>query len=149
MIKNKRIIKGLELFAYLILISTIINLGSISSRDNIYFYILSSFSLIISFILSLTQGFFKKYSSSVISYVALVLIIMIVEFFSNEFSITIILLNIVASTVCLTFYKIEKDRKEVFEDSQEQKQDNAPYIISNPSNFEINEKDFEVSDMEE
>ena len=149
MIKNKRIIKGLELFAYLILISTIINLGSISSGDNIYFYILSSFSLIISFILSLTQGFFKKYSSSVISYVALVLIIMIVEFFSNEFSITIILLNIVASTVCLTFYKIEKDRKEVFEDSQEQKQDNAPYIISNPSNFEINEKDFEVSDMEE
>lgn len=149
MLKNKRIIKGLELFAYLILISTIINLGSISSRDNIYFYILSSFSLIISFILSLTQGFFKKYSSSVISYVALVLIIMIVEFFSNEFSITIILLNIVASTVCLTFYKIEKDRKEVFEDSQEQKQDNAPYIISNPSNFEINEKDFEVSDMEE
>ncbi len=149
MIKNKRIIKGLELFAYLILISTIINLGSISSRDNIYFYILSSFSLIISFILSLTQGFFKKYSSSVISYVALVLIIMIVEFFSNEFSFTIILLNIVASTVCLTFYKIEKDRKEVFEDSQEQKQDNAPYIISNPSNFEINEKDFEVSDMEE
>lgn len=149
MIKNKRIIKGLELFAYLILISTIINLGSISSGDNIYFYILSSFSLILSFILSLTQGFFKKYSSSVISYVALVLIIMIVEFFSNEFSITIILLNIVASTVCLTFYKIEKDRKEVFEDSQEQKQDNAPYIISNPSNFEINEKDFEVSDMEE
>lgn len=149
MLKNKRIIKGLELFAYLILISTIINLGSISSRDNIYFYILSSFSLIISFILSLTQGFFKKYSSSVISYVALVLIIMIVEFFSNEFSITIILLNIVASTVCLTFYKIEKDRKEVFEDSQEHKQDNAPYIISNPSNFEINEKDFEVSDMEE
>ncbi len=149
MLKNKRIIKGLELFAYLILISTIINLGSISSGDNIYFYILSSFSLIISFILSLTQGFFKKYSSSVISYVALVLIIMIVEFFSNEFSITIILLNIVASTVCLTFYKIEKDRKEVFEDSQEQKQDNAPYIISNPSNFEINEKDFEVSDMEE
>ena len=149
MIKNKRIIKGLELFAYLILISTIINLGSISSGDNIYFYILSSFSLIISFILSLTQGFFKKYSSSVISYVALVLIIMIVEFFSNEFSITIILLNIVASTVCLTFYKIEKDRKEVFEDSQEQKQDNAPYIISNPSNFEINEKDFEVSDKED
>ncbi len=149
MIKNKRIIKGLELFAYLILISTIINLGSISSSDNIYFYILSSFSLIISFILSLTQGFFKKYSSSVISYVALVLIIMIVEFFSNEFSITIILLNIVASTVCLTFYKIEKDRKEVFEDSQEQKQDNAPYIISNPSNFEINEKDFEVSDKED
>ncbi|MEA5100315.1 MAG: hypothetical protein VB011_07350 [Bacteroidales bacterium] len=149
MIKNKRIIKGLELFAYLILISTIINLGSISSSDNIYFYILSSFSLIISFILSLTQGFFKKYSSSVISYVALVLIIMIVEFFANEFSFTIILLNIVASTVCLTFYKIEKDRKEVFEDSQEQKQDNAPYIISNPSNFEINEKDFEVSDMEE
>jgi len=149
MLKNKRIIKGLELFAYLILISTIINLGSISSRDNIYFYILSSFSLIISFILSLTQGFFKKYSSSVISYVALVLIIMIVEFFSNEFSFTIILLNIVASTVCLTFYKIEKDRKEVFEDSQEQKQDNAPYIISNPSNFEINEKDFEVSDKED
>ncbi|MDY4789430.1 MAG: hypothetical protein SO179_02555 [Bacteroidales bacterium] len=149
MLKNKRIIKGLELFTYLILISTIINLGSISSGDNIYFYILSSFSLILSFILSLTQGFFKKYSSSVISYVALVLIIMIVEFFSNEFSITIILLNIVASTVCLTFYKIEKDRKEVFEDSQEQKQDNAPYIISNPSNFEINEKDFEVSDMEE
>ena len=149
MLKNKRIIKGLELFAYLILISTIINLGSISSSDNIYFYILSSFSLIISFILSLTQGFFKKYSSSVISYVALVLIIMIVEFFSNEFSITIILLNIVASTVCLTFYKIEKDRKEVFEDSQEQKQDNAPYIISNPSNFEINEKDFEVSDKED
>lgn len=149
MIKNKRIIKGLELFAYLILISTIINLGSISSRDNIYFYILSSFSLIISFILSLTQGFFKKYSSSVISYVALVLIIMIVEFFANEFSFTIILLNIVASTVCLTFYKIEKDRKEVFEDSQEQKQDNAPYIISNPSNFEINEKDFEVSDKED
>ena len=149
MIKNKRIIKGLELFAYLILISTIINLGSISSRDNIYFYILSSFSLIISFILSLTQGFFKKYSSSVISYVALVLIIMIVEFFSNEFSFTIILLNIVASTVCLTFYKIEKDRKEVFEDSQEQKQDNAPYIISNPSNFEINEKDFEVSSKED
>ncbi|MDD4684629.1 MAG: hypothetical protein PHD45_05280 [Bacteroidales bacterium] len=149
MIKNKRIIKGLELFAYLILISTIINLGSISSRDNIYFYILSSFLLIISFILSLTQGFFKKYSSSVISYVALVLIIMIVEFFSNEFSFTIILLNIVASTVCLTFYKIEKDRKEVFEDSQEQKQDNAPYIISNPSNFEINEKDFEVSDKED
>lgn len=149
MIKNKRIIKGLELFAYLILISTIINLGSISSSDNIYFYILSSFSLIISFILSLTQGFFKKYSSSVISYVALVLIIMIVEFFSNEFSFTIILLNIVASTVCLTFYKIEKDRKEVFEDSQEQKQDNAPYIISNPSNFEINEKDFEVSDKED
>lgn len=149
MIKNKRIIKGLELFAYLILISTIINLGSISSSDNIYFYILSSFSLIISFILSLTQGFFKKYSSSVISYVALVLIIMIVEFFSNEFSITIILLNIVASTVCLTFYKIEKDRKEVFEDSQEQKQDNAPYIISNPSNFEINEKDFEVSRKED
>ncbi|NCC18428.1 MAG: hypothetical protein EOM29_05755 [Bacteroidia bacterium] len=149
MLKNKRIIKGLELFTYLILISTIINLGSISSGDNIYFYILSFFSLIISFILSLTQGFFKKYSSSVISYVALVLIIMIVEFFSNEFSITIILLNIVASTVCLTFYKIEKDRKEVFEDSQEQKQDNAPYIISNPSNFEINEKDFEVSNMEE
>ena len=149
MLKNKRIIKGLELFAYLILISTIINLGSISSSDNIYFYILSSFSLIISFILSLTQGFFKKYSSSVISYVALVLIIMIVEFFSNEFSFTIILLNIVASTVCLTFYKIEKDRKEVFEDSQEQKQDNAPYIISNPSNFEINEKDFEVSDKED
>lgn len=149
MLKNKRIIKGLELFAYLILISTIINLGSISSRDNIYFYILSSFSLIISFILSLTQGFFKKYSSSVISYVALVLIIMIVEFFSNEFSFTIILLNIVASTVCLTFYKIEKDRKEVFEDSQEQKQDNAPYIISNPSNFEINEKDFEVSSKED
>ncbi|MPM05940.1 hypothetical protein SDC9_52235 [bioreactor metagenome] len=149
MIKNKRIIKGLELFAYLILISTIINLGSISSSDNIYFYILSSFSLIISFILSLTQGFFKKYSSSVISYVALVLIIMIVEFFANEFSFTIILLNIVASTVCLTFYKIEKDRKEVFEDSQEQKQDNAPYIISNPSNFEINEKDFEVSDKED
>lgn len=149
MLKNKRIIKGLELFTYLILISTIINLGSISSRDNIYFYILSSFSLIISFILSLTQGFFKKYSSSVISYVALVLIIMIVEFFSNEFSITIILLNIVASTVCLTFYKIEKDRKEVFEDSQEQKQDNAPYIISNPSNFEINEKDFEVSSKED
>lgn len=149
MIKNKRIIKGLELFAYLILISTIINLGSNSSRDNIYFYILSSFSLIISFILSLTQGFFKKYSSSVISYVALVLIIMIVEFFSNEFSFTIILLNIVASTVCLTFYKIEKDRKEVFKDSQEQKQDNAPYIISNPSNFEINEKDFEVSSKED
>lgn len=149
MIKNKRIIKGLELFTYLILISTIINLGSISSGDNIYFYILSSFSLIISFILSLTQGFFKKYSSSVISYVALVLIIMIVEFFANEFSFTIILLNIVASTVCLTFYKIEKDRKEVFEDSQEQKQDNAPYIISNPSNFEINEKDFEVSDKED
>lgn len=149
MIKNKRIIKGLELFAYLILISTIINLGSISSSDNIYFYILSSFSLIISFILSLIQGFFKKYSSSVISYVALVLIIMIVEFFANEFSFTIILLNIVASTVCLTFYKIEKDRKEVFEDSQEQKQDNAPYIISNPSNFEINEKDFEVSDKED
>ncbi|MEA4967571.1 MAG: hypothetical protein VB048_05565 [Bacteroidaceae bacterium] len=149
MIKNKRIIKGLELFAYLILISTIINLGSISSSDNIYFYILSSFSLIISFILSLTQGFFKKYSSSVISYVALVLIIMIVEFFANEFSFTIILLNIVASTVCLTFYKIEKDRKEVFEDSQEQKQDNAPYIISNPSNFEINEKDFEVSSKED
>ena len=149
MLKNKRIIKGLELFAYLILISTIINLGSISSSDNIYFYILSSFSLIISFILSLTQGFFKKYSSSVISYVALVLIIMIVEFFANEFSFTIILLNIVASTVCLTFYKIEKDRKEVFEDSQEQKQDNAPYIISNPSNFEINEKDFEVSDKED
>lgn len=149
MIKNKRIIKGLELFAYLILISTIINLGSISSSDNIYFYILSSFSLIISFILSLTQGFFKKYSSSVISYVALVLIIMIVEFFANEFSFTIILLNIVASTVCLTFYKIEKDRKEVFEDSQEQKQDNAPYIISNPSNFEINEKDFEVSRKED
>lgn len=149
MIKNKRIIKGLELFAYLILISTIINLGSISSSDNIYFYILSSFSLIISFILSLTQGFFKKYSSSVISYVALVLIIMIVEFFANEFSFTIILLNIVASTVCLTFYKIEKDRKEVFEDSQEQKQDNAPYIISNPSNFGINEKDFEVCDKED
>lgn len=149
MIKNKRIIKGLELFAYLILISTIINLGSISSGDNIYFYILSSFSLILSFILSLTQGFFKKYSSSVISYVALVLIIMIVEFFSNEFSITIILLNIVASTVCLTFYKIEKDRKEVFEDSQEQNQDDAPYIISNPSNFEINEKDFEVSSKED
>ena len=149
MLKNKRIIKGLELFAYLILISTIINLGSISSSDNIYFYILSSFSLIISFILSLTQGFFKKYSSSVISYVALVLIIMIVEFFANEFSFTIILLNIVASTVCLTFYKIEKDRKEVFEDSQEQKQDNAPYIISNPSNFEINEKDFEVSSKED
>ena len=149
MIKNKRIIKGLELFTYLILISTIINLGSISSGDNIYFYILSSFSLILSFILSLTQGFFKKYSSSVISYVALILIIMIVEFFSNEFSFTIILLNIVASTVCLTFYKIEKDRKEVFEDSQEQKQDNAPYIISNPSNFEINEKDFEVSEKED
>ena len=149
MLKNKRIIKGLELFAYLILISTIINLGSISSSDNIYFYILSSFSLIISFILSLTQGFFKKYSSSVISYVALVLIIMIVEFFANEFSFTIILLNIVASTVCLTFYKIEKDRKEVFEDSQEQKQDNAPYIISKPSNFEINEKDFEVSSKED
>lgn len=149
MIKNKRIIKGLELFAYLILISTIINLGSISSRDNIYFYILSSFSLIISFILSLIQGFFKKYSSSVISYVALVLIIMIVEFFANEFSFTIILLNIVASTVCLTFYKIEKDRKEVFEDSQEQKQDNAPYIISNPSYFEINEKDFEVSNKKD
>ncbi|HBN06154.1 MAG TPA: hypothetical protein DD434_10275 [Bacteroidales bacterium] len=149
MLKNKRIIKGLEISAYLILTFTIISIGLNPSRDNIYFYILSSLSLILSFILSLTQGFFKKYSSSVISYVALVLIIMIVEFFSNEFSYTIILLNIVASTVCLTFYKIEKDRKEVVEDSQEQNQDNAPYIISNPSNFEINEKDFEVSEKED
>lgn len=149
MLKNKRIIKGLEIFTYLILISSIIDLGSNPMRDKIYFYILSSICLVFSFILSIIQGIFKKYSSSVISYVALILIIMIVEFFSNKFSFTIILLNIVASAVCLTFYKIEKDRKEVVEDTQEQKQDNAPYIISNPSNFEINEKDFEVIDKED
>ena len=38
---------------------------------------------------------------------------------------------------------MEKSQKEGKE------KDDAPYIISNPSNFEINEKDFEVIDKED
>lgn len=150
MLKNKIVLKTLEVIVYAIIVSTVINLGSTSNRGFDYYFLIVSFiSLILSFILSLTQGFFKRYSRTLIAYFLSLLIVVIFEFNTIVSSLTLILLNLLSSVFCLSFYYIEKERKQEIENNKEKEQDNAPYIISNPSNFEINEKDFEVSDKED
>ncbi|MDD2530507.1 MAG: hypothetical protein PHN41_04690, partial [Bacteroidales bacterium] len=143
------VLKTLEVIVYTILISTVISLGSSLYSDYDYFFITSFISLSFSFILSLTQGFFKRYSKTLIAYFLLLLIVVIFEFNTIASSLTLILLNLLSSVFCLSFYYIEKDRKQEIENNKEKEQDNAPFIISNPSYFEINEKDFEVNNQED
>ncbi len=149
--KKKNLYRILEFVAMVLLTSSIITLGSKNgdSGDNyIFIYITSSISLVLAFIVSITQGLLNKYTKHVFGFAFLIILVTVIEFYLNEHSITPILFNIVASASALTFYGVEKDRKAQEEKASKTEEDEIPYILSKPSDFEINESDFEVEESE-
>lgn len=144
--KKKYLIRSLEFIATLLLPFTIITLGSKNGFNYTLLYITSSLSLVLAFILSITQGLLNKYTKQVFSSAVLIILVTVIELYMNELSITPILFIIVASVSALTFYGVEKDRKAQEEKSLKAEEDDRPFIISKPSDFEIKESDFEVEE---
>lgn len=79
----------------------------------------------------------------------LIIFIVVVELYSNQPSITPILLIISATISLLTFNAIEKDRKKQEEKAIKEEDDEKPFIISKPSDFEIKEEDFDIKESED
>lgn len=141
---TKRLIEALGYLAILLATFSIITLGSENGHDITLEYITSSIALVFAFIVSITQGLFNKYTKQVFGFLFLIIFIVVVELFSNQPSITPILLIISATISLLTFNAIEKDRKKD-EENIVSKEDDRPFIISKPSDFEIKEEDFDVN----
>ena len=110
------------------------------------YLILSSIGLSIAFILAITQGLLKKNSKSVIlvfSIYAFLILLMIID---SKIDLSFIILNIAAAISTLTYYNMSRKAQE--EKASKTDDDDRPFIISKPSDFEINEKDFEVEELE-
>lgn len=147
--KNKKTLYRILEFAAIVLLAfTITTLGSNNGDNYTLFYITSSISLVLAFIVSITQGLLNKYTKHVFGFAFVIILVTVIELYLNERSITPILFNIVASSSALTFYGVEKDRKAQEEKSLKTEEDDRPFIISKPSDFEINKEDFEVEKSE-
>ena len=146
--KKKNLYRILEFVAIVLLAFTITTLGSKNGDNNILLYITSSLSLVLAFIVSITQGLLNKYTRHVFGFAFVIILVTVIELYLNGLSYTPILFNIVASTSALTFYGVEKDRKAKEEKALKAEEDDRPFIISKPSDFEIKESDFEVEELE-
>lgn len=146
--RKKYLIRSLEFVAMVLLAFTITTLGSKNGFNYILLYITSSLSLVLAFIVSITQGLLNKYTRQVFGFAGLIILVTVIELYLNELSNTPILFNIVASASALTFYGVEKDRKSQEEKASKTEEDDRPFIISKSSDFEINESDFEVEESE-
>lgn len=146
---RKILINSLGYIAILLAVFSITTLGSAIGYDNALVCITSSIALVFAFIVSITQGIFNKYTKQVFGFLFLIIFIVVVELYINQPSITPILLIISATISLLTFNAIEKDRKKQEEKTIKEEDDDRPFIVSKPSDFEINEKDFEENDMKD
>lgn len=146
---SKRLIEALGYLAILLATFSIITLGSENGYDNTLVYITSSIALVFAFIVSITQELLNKYTKQVFGFLFLIIFIVVVELYSNQPSITPILLIISATISLLTFNAIEKDRKKQEEKAIKEEDDEKPFIISKPSDFEIKEEDFDIKESED
>ncbi|MDD4002358.1 MAG: hypothetical protein PHU35_06155 [Bacteroidales bacterium] len=146
---SKRFIEALGYLAILLATFSIITLGSENGYDNTLVYITSSIALVFAFIVSITQQLLNKYTKQVFGFLFLIIFIVVVELYSNQPSITPILLIISATISLLTFNAIEKDRKKQEEKAIKEEDDEKPFIISKPSDFEIKEEDFDIKESED
>ena len=146
--RKKYLIRILDFVAMVLLTFTIITLDSKNGDNHTLLYITSSISLVLAFIVSITQGLLNKYTKHVFGFAFVIILVTVIELYLNERTITPILFNIVAFASALTFYEVEKDRKAQEEKASKTDDDDRPFIISKPSDFEINEKDFEVEELE-
>jgi len=146
---SKRFIEALGYLAILLATFSIITLGSENGYDNTLVYITSSIALVFAFIVSITQELLNKYTKQVFGFLFLIIFIVVVELYSNQPSITPILLIISATISLLTFNAIEKDRKKQEEKAIKEEDDEKPFIISKPSDFEIKEEDFDIKESED
>lgn len=146
---SKRLIEALGYLAILLATFSIITLGSENGYDNTLVYITSSIALVFAFIVSITQELLKKYTKQVFGFLFLIIFVVVVELYSTQPSITPILLIISATISLLTFNAIEKDRKKQEEKAIKEEDDEKPFIISKPSDFEIKEEDFDIKESED
>lgn len=146
---SKRLIEALGYLAILLATFSIITLGSENGYDNTLVYITSSIALVFAFIVSITQQLLNKYTKQVFGFLFLIIFIVVVELYSNQPSITPILLIISATISLLTFNAIEKDRKKQEEKAIKEEDDEKPFIISKHSDFEIKEEDFDIKESED
>ena len=146
---SKRFIEALGYLAILLATFSIITLGSENGYDNTLVYITSSIALVFAFIVSITQELLNKYTKQVFGFLFLIIFIVVVELYSTQPSITPILLIISATISLLTFNAIEKDRKKQEEKAIKEEDDEKPFIISKPSDFEIKEEDFDIKESED
>ena len=146
---SKRLIEALGYLAILLATFSIITLGSENGYDNTLVYITSSIALVFAFIVSITQELLNKYTKQVFGFLFLIIFIVVVELYSTQPSITPILLIISATISLLTFNAIEKDRKKQEEKAIKEEDDEKPFIISKPSDFEIKEEDFDIKESED
>lgn len=147
---SKRFIEALGYLAILLATFSIITLGSENGYvDKNLVYITSSIALVFAFIVSITQELLNKYTKQVFGFLFLIIFIVVVELYSNQPSITPILLIISATISLLTFNAIEKDRKKQEEKAIKEEDDEKPFIISKPSDFEIKEEDFDIKESED
>ncbi|MDD2489293.1 MAG: hypothetical protein PHD62_07500 [Bacteroidales bacterium] len=146
---SKRLIEALGYLAILLATFSIITLGSENGYDNTLVYITSSIALVFAFIVSITQELLNKYTKQVFGFLFLIIFVVVVELYSTQPSITPILLIISATISLLTFNAIEKDRKKQEEKAIKEEDDEKPFIISKPSDFEIKEEDFDIKESED
>ena len=146
---SKRLIEALGYLAILLATFSIITLGSENGYDNTLVYITSSIALVFAFIVSITQQLLNKYTKQVFGFLFLIIFVVVVELYSTQPSITPILLIISATISLLTFNAIEKDRKKQEEKAIKEEDDEKPFIISKPSDFEIKEEDFDIKESED
>ena len=147
---SKRFIEALGYLAILLATFSIITLASENGYvDKNLVYITSSIALVFAFIVSITPELLNKYTKQVFGFLFLIIFIVVVELYSNQPSITPILLIISATISLLTFNAIEKDRKKQEEKAIKEEEDEKPFIISKPSDFEIKEEDFDIKESED
>lgn len=132
----------LELISISLLSITGANVGN--EEHFLRYLILSSIGLGIAFILALTQGLLKKHLKNVILISCLYAFIILLMIIDREIDLSLIIINIVGTSSILTYYNMSINAQE--EKTLKSEEDEIPYIISKPSDFEIKESDFEVKE---
>lgn len=139
---KKTLYRILEFASMNLAILTTVSVGN--EEHFLRYFILSSIGLSIAFILALTQGLLKKQLITVILISCLYAFLIFLMIIDREIDLSFIILNIVATSSILTYCNMNRKAQE--EKSSKIEEDEIPYIISKPSDFEIKESDFEVKE---
>jgi len=142
--KKKNLYRILELISIGLVTLTAVSVGE--EGRLLYYLILSSIGLSIAFILAITQGLLKEYSKSVILVSFLYAFLILFMIIDSKIDLSFIILNIATAISTLTYYNMS--RKAQAEKPLKAEEDDRPFIISKPSDFEIKESDFEVEELE-
>ena len=142
--KKKNLYRILELVSIALVSLTSVNVGD--EGRLLYYLILSSIGLCIAFILAITQGLLKEYSKTVILVSCLYVFLILFMIIDSKIDLSFIILNIAVAISTITYYNMS--RKAQAEKALKAEEDDRPFIISKPSDFEIKESDFEVEELE-